>query len=57
MLNYYELKWGQNLGINKEDIKEALNLIGDVAVETDYNFDVIERAFTELYHNKIAKAI
>ena len=50
IMNYYSLKWGKMYGIAPEDIKDALKIIGEVAMETDYDENDILATYLYLYH-------
>ena len=48
--NIYDLKWAKTYGIALEDVEEALKMIGEIMVETDYDEDDILATYLYLYH-------
>ena len=50
VMNYYSLRWGKMYGIAPKDIKNALDIISKVAMETDYDEDDILATYLYLYH-------
>jgi hypothetical protein len=49
LTTYYTLKWAERNGLNKKYAKEALKMITELSLETDYDADVIEAVVLSKY--------
>jgi len=57
MTTYYTKKWADMYGLNIKYANEAIRLITELAMETDYDYDLIEAVVLSSYPLKPPESI